>query len=469
MQNSKGINSGMSISTWMLGMCLLLGITCIFAATVSKSTAFIFFLLLPVTSLCNALSEESKVRLLALSIPLSIVQIPRLPLPYQTSISEVILVALLLDDILFSHIDHKSNLRPLKPAAFVPLGLFSFAGLIANLGGGDLSAWNAYCLTPLIVFYLISRKLHGAEDAWLFVRFSLLTILGFLVVVKWALLTGHYWEYDPFGWEGELSSNYRMADGMIVILGPIRLTVFATRVGAIAALGLPACVLCFLRKKGQFWPKAGLVLMMAAFGYVIISSATRGSFVAAILGSFLVILISGRFRFRTAALSLFIIVLCGDALLHLFPAENTQRLYTLSQGVQNIDHYQQRMDVLALAWDVTLKHPLGVGFGYLFHNFAVDDAIIYALILQGTGILGAMAFTLFVGQLTIKFTLGALKSDSGAARDLASIGLSTLAAGLLAGVSSQSILFEPVHAFVFWMLMAVCYCTAGHLAASAVS
>lgn len=117
------------------------------------------------------------------------------------------------------------------------------------------------------------------------------------------------------------------------------------------------------------------------------------------------------------------------------------------------------MNVLALAWKLTLQNPLGGGFGYLGRMYRIDDAIISAYIMDGTGILGALAFMVVVGHLAFQFGSGVLKSPPGSARDLASIGLSTLVVALVAGVSSQSILFEPVHAFVFWALMAVCYCT----------
>ena len=439
-------------------MSLLLFISFVLATTVSRRTGFLFTLL-PFTLLTNALSIESKVRLLALSIPLSLVQIPRFPIPYQTSISELILLVLLLDDLLLSNENHKSRLNLLKPAAFIPFGLFTMAGLIANIGQGDFATWNVYCLAPLITFYLISRKLRSLEDAWLFVRFSLLTMVGFLIIIKFAYWTGHYYEYDPFGNEGNLSTNYRAADGMMIYLGPIRHYLFATRLGAIAALGLPACVLLFIRKEGHRVWRVGLLGIMSVLIYAIILSATRGSFVAAIIGSFLVILVSGRFRLRMLLSSavLLILIVCGDSLFHYLPADNIQRLMTLSQGVKQIENYVQRMDVLTFSWELTLKHPLGVGFGHLYHNFQMDDAIIYAVILQGTGLLGAIAFAMIVLQMVLKFTLGILKSDSESVRDLASIGLSTLATGLIAGISSQSILFEPVHSFVFWMLMAVCH------------
>jgi hypothetical protein len=447
---------------WLAIAASLLCGTILGLTIITGKTKTLDFLLLPVFVLAfRTFSERVKFWLLSLSIPLSLVQIPSLPLPYGTSVSEAILVVLTLDEILFPHRDQTLNIKPLNPALVVLLCLFSFAGLIANLSGGDIYAWNAYCLTPLIAFFLISRKIHDREDAWLLVKLSLLTIVGFLIIVEWAMATGHFEIYDPL--QTEIASGFRMANGMKIILGPISFITFATRLGAIAALGFPTCVLLWIVNKGKLWWKMVLLLIMAGFGYVLILSATRGSVVAAILGSLLVILISGRFRspifLGALALSLIVLTLWGGTILNLLPAQNIQRLQTLLQGVQTNENYLQRMKVLALAWNLTLKNPLGVGFGYLFHTYRIDDAIIYAVILQATGILGAIAFIMIVGNLIFKFGLGVLKSRPGSARDLASIGLSTLVTGLAAGVSSQSILFEPVHAFVFWSLMAVCYCT----------
>lgn len=435
---------------------ILLGLT--LAAGKTKTVAF---LLVPgLVLMFRTFPERVKYWLLALSIPLSFVQIPSLPLPYKTSISEAILIFLLLDEILFSQNDHKSVNKPWKRAMDFSIGLFTFAGLVTNLRGGDIYAWNAYCLTPLIIFFLISRKIHNTEDALVLVKLSLLTIVGFIVIVELAIITGHFEIYDPL--HTETSGAFRLADGMQIILGPVRIFTFATRIGAIAALGLPTCVLLWLGIKSKLWWKTGLLIIMIGLGYVLLLSATRGSVVAAILGSLIAIVISGRLRSPKILVAL-VIVMCvlllwGGTILDLLPSQNIQRLQTLLQGVSSIPNYHQRMNVLKLAWELTLQNPLGVGFGYLFHTYRIDDAIIYAVILQGTGILGAIAFVMIVGNLSVQFVLRGLKAHLRDTRDLASVGLSTLATGLLAGVSSQSILFEPVHSFVFWMLMSVCYC-----------
>ena len=59
----------------------------------------------------------------------------RMPLPYGTSVSEAILIVLTLDEILFSQGNQTLNIKPLKPAVIISLGLFAIGGLIANLRG----------------------------------------------------------------------------------------------------------------------------------------------------------------------------------------------------------------------------------------------------------------------------------------------------------------------------------------------
>ena len=416
MKKIRDFSSSISIIWLEIGAALLFGIVVGFAISSGK-TKTAEFLLLPILVLAfRIFSERIKFWLLAFSIPLSLVQIPSLPLPYGTSLSEAILVILTLDEILFPHGDHEINIKPLNPAIVISLVLFSLAGLVTNLRGGNIYGWNTYCLMPLIIFFLVSRKVHDRKDAWMLVKLSLLTIVGFIAIVEWAIKTRHFEIYDPLH-ETAMGGSFRLADGMIIALGPIRLTTFATRLGAIAALGLPTCVLFLIDNKGKFWWKTVLLLIIAGFGYVLILSATRGSVVAAILGSFLVILISGRFRspifLVIVALSLVVLTLWGETILGLFPIQNIQRLQTLLQGVQNIHNYHQRIDVLGLAWNLTLKNPLGVGFGYLYNKYLIDDAIIYAVILEGTGILGAIAFILVVGHLAFQFGSGLLKSSPG--------------------------------------------------------
>ncbi len=175
-------------------------------------------------------------------------------------------------------IDHDNIRKPLRLEIIIPVGLFTLAGLITALKTGDISSWHTYCLMPLLWFFLVSRKIQDQEEARLMMKLSLLTILGYFAIVECAIATGHFVIYDPFH---TVEGTYRLADGMIVAFGPIRLMTFATRMGAIAALGLPACIMMWIANKEKLWWRTGALLMMAVFGYVLILSATRGAVVAA--------------------------------------------------------------------------------------------------------------------------------------------------------------------------------------------
>jgi len=425
----------------MISSSILFGLALGIAVGAGKYKTWAFLLVPAILCIFKIFPHRLKFWLLALSIPMSLLQMPSLPLPYGTQVSEAILIFLTLDEILFLRHDIKHKGKSLTILMVILMGLFSLAGLISNLGGDNIHIWNVYCLQPLIIFFLISRKIHNWDDAWLLVRLSLLTIVGFIVIVELAIVTGQYFSFDPLA-TMTTDRLSRIADGIIIDLGPIQYTLFATRMGAIAALGLPTCLLMGLKSKEKTWMRIVLLVIIAVLAYILILSATRGAVVAAIAGSFLAVLISGRFRsplfVAALGLSLVVLSLWGETILKMFPSYNIQRILTLTQGVQSIGNFHQRLDALSFAWDLTLNNPLGTGFGDIYHLYQVDDAIIYAVILQGTGILGAFVFILIVGVLAFNLGFGALKLRIGLFRDLASVGLSTLATGLLAGISSLS-------------------------------
>jgi len=450
--------SGISYKWWLVGGVLIVAPIIGYAASTGRLRT-LALLLLPVGLLTiSILSERLKFWLLAFSIPLSIVQIPSLPIPYGISLCEIILLALTIDELLFMRNDLGVNIKPLNLKIIIPLGLFTLAGLVAPLKYGGISVWHTYCLMPLLWFFLAYRKIHNQKEAWFFIKASLLTIISFVVIVVWANGTSHFLSLNL----GSDLYKSRLGYGQLVELGPIQLTVWSTILGSIVALGVPACILLWsVQSKGERWWGTGALLMLAGFGSVLLYSAARGATVASILGIILVLFASSRIfspKILGTVLILFVVItFLGVTILKLFPEENIQRMQTLLYGIGNIPNLTYRIDSLAFVWKLTLQNPLGVGFGYLWFTYGIDDSIIYAYILEATGILGSIAFLMVVVKLVSKFVMIILNTSVGHTRDFASLGLSTLAVGLVAGVSSQSILFEPVHAFIFWALMAVCY------------
>jgi hypothetical protein len=457
MNKVRGLSSFISIDWLVVGATLVIAALAGFAISAGKIRTLALLLLPFGLLMICMISERIKVRILAFSIPLSLVQIPSLPIPYGFTLCEIILLLLTIDELLFPRNDRGLNVKSLRLEIFIPMGLFTFAVLVTALRNGGIDTWHTYCLMPLLWFFLVYRKIHNWKDAWLFIKLSLLTIISFVAIVVWANATGHFKSLEF----GTNIHEWRLGYGLLVALGPIRLNVWSTIFGSLASLGFPASIILWIGNEGKRWWRVSALLMLGAFTYVLISSAARGAVVAAILATMIVLLVSGRFRSLKLlggfVLLLVVVALWGETILKLFPEQNIQRLLTLLQGVQGDPNLQVRTNALESVWKFTLQNPLGMGFGYLWNTYRIDDAIIYANILEGTGILGAIAFVMIVGQLAFKFVLTIIKSLVGSTRDIASIGLSTLVVGLVAGVSSQSILFEPVHAFVFWALMAVCY------------
>jgi hypothetical protein len=459
MNKVRGLSSFISIDWLVVGATLVIAALAGFAISAGKIRTLALLLLPFGLLMIRMISERIKVRLLAFSIPLSLLQIPSLPIPYGFTLCEIILLLFTIDELLFPRNDRGLNRKSLWPEIFIPLGLFALTALVTALRNGGIDTWHTYCLMPLLWFFLAYRKIHNQKEAWLFVKLSLLTIVCFVAIVVWANATGHYLSLES----GTTIHQWRLGFGLLVTLGPIRLNVWSTIFGSLASIGFPASIILLIGNEGKRWWGVSALLMLGAFTYVIISSAARGAVVAAIFGTVIAILASGRFispkLLGAFVLLLVVVALWGESILKLFPEQNIQRLLTLLKGVQGDFNFQVRKNALEIAWKLTLQNPLGIGFGYLGRTYGIDDAIIYAYILEGTGILGALAFMVVVGQLAFKFVLIILKSSVGSNRDFAAIGLSTLVVGLVAGVSSQSILFEPVHAFVFWALMAICYCT----------
>lgn len=402
------------------------------------------------------ISKRSKFGLLALSIPLSLLRIPTLP-ALGFSLSGIILMALTADELLRAFSGHGMNGKPLKPGMLISFGLFAFAGLITALVSGELHLWPNYFLIPFLWLFLSSKKILNQKEAWLLIKLSLLTILGFIAIATWANLTGHFKSLAI----GSTDSSWRFGYGYLVKLGPIQLTIWATFLGSIAALGFPACILLWIEKKGERWWRMGALFILAGLGSTLFFAAARGAIVGAFAGSLLAILASGKLLspklLGAFALLLVVVAIWGTTFLEMLPEQNILRIQTILQGTQQDLNFQIRKGALELAWKLTLQNPLGVGFGYLWNTYGIDDAIIYANILEGSGILGSIAFLMIVVQLAFKFVLIIIKSSVGFIRDFASIGLGTLIVGLVAGISSQSILFEPVHSFVFWAIIMAAY------------
>lgn len=232
---------------------------------------------------------------------------------------------------------------------------------------------------------------------------------------------------------------------------------FSITVGSLAAMGIPATVL-FAVGARSWVARSVYVAMVLTFAAVLGFTAARGAIIGAVMGTVVVLLVSRRLTLARALVGAMVLTVvlavAGPWLLGLFPSQGIARIAALSGGLESIINFQYRIGV----WDVTvagiLRDPLGPGFGYLWNQYGLDEAIVYSIILNGTGLMGLCALLVMLFQLARGFLSGLLSRVVGPSADLAAIGLGTMATALLAGVSSESVFVGPVHAFVFWTIMA---------------
>ncbi len=103
MDKVRSLYSRISIK-WLLVGALILVATLVGVAISSGQKYIITFVILPFGLLVIAsIPKGLKLWLLALSIPLALVQIPSLPIPYGFSLCEIILLALTVDEALLIH------------------------------------------------------------------------------------------------------------------------------------------------------------------------------------------------------------------------------------------------------------------------------------------------------------------------------------------------------------------------------
>jgi O-antigen ligase len=134
---------------------------------------------------------------------------------------------------------------------------------------------------------------------------------------------------------------------------------------------------------------------------------------------------------------------------------NAERIGTLGKGVRQDANLRGRMTMLEASLRETLADPLGPGVGYTASKYGYDEASTYAGLLLGTGFMGTFAFLAIVVLLARRYVWAMRRGHKG--HDLGVLGLATLACGLVAGVSSESVLLGPVQSIVWWSILGACY------------
>ena len=410
-------------------------------------TVLLLIVPLPIL-LVERLNERARFWLLIAAILCVPLQVRGLPSPYGLSPMELMLLLLVVVQLALK----RQGWTALMNTQCVPYIIFAFAGLIAAVSNGDLNVWHTVCLVPLLLTILTNSMVHTPDDAVRLVRAALIAILGYLLI---------FWLANQIGIaiRGRGPEQYREGTQHI-ILGPIEYVSWTITFGTLIALGVPTVIILLLQvgksNLSRFFYGAILVL----FAALIVLTAARGAAVAALVGTLVALVVSRRTPSPGMVATIVVLILAAliwrEFLSNILPYQNLERLYTL-RYVGSLGNFRSRMDTLRFTIENIFQNPLGYGAGYLYHRYGIDESIMYSMLLNSAGLMGFVGFALVVGQLLWHFAMRIPGALVGAQRDLAAIGLGTLVCGLLAGLACESVLFAPVHSFVFWAILTAAY------------
>ncbi len=336
---------------------------------------------------------------------------------------------------------------------YVPFALFALFGMVSTYVNGELPLyyWVTTCLTPLLLLFAVDHLVENEGNVVRLLQAALAAILVFTAIVWVAQKTGHSYLMPQYG------VAWRFADARSISVGPLSFEVFSIRLGSLVAFGMPVALILAARSR-RLLPRVAYVAVIFVFVAVLAFTAARGAIIGAAAGMLVAAVVSRRFRSPGVLVGVvtfgLLLVLAGTMVLHYLPSQGIARILDLRSGLGAISTFTYRVNV----WDVTvrgiLSAPLGPGFQYLWYHYHLDEAVAYSVILNGTGILGFAAFVWILAQLVQGFLRGMRRVSGIVANDLGAIGLGTLAAALIAGVSSQSVFVEPVQAVVLWTILA---------------
>jgi hypothetical protein len=399
------------------------------------------------------LSDVGRFRLLLVALLLVFLQMLKIPVPF--SVCEFLLIMLACLQIPAFQLGKKKNIAPkVNYLVLLPYMLFAFAGFITAVLYGGIGTWRVFCVTPLLWMYVAMNMVHNPEDAFKLIKAAAIGVLICLCIYQFANIAGYVAIDETMGWRMGMQ---------LVTIGPIRYRFYATTFATLMALGFVVTNMLVLQDYRSIITNCFYGMMMLIFAFAMVSSGARGGTVAAVAGVILMLSLNKNI-FKVSSLkyfafvffSLLLILHYSDALSNYF-GNQLERFQLMFSGYSSIGSYKSRMLYLGYAIDDVIHNPFGNGFAYLYRNYGFDDAIVYVYLLEGTGILGTIAFLFIVARLFIHFAHNLIGKCSENQKWLASLGIGMLATGLLAGIASESIMAGPMHSFVFWAILSACF------------
>lgn len=403
------------------------------------------------------LNDQQRFRLLLVGIPLIALQTSKLP--FRLSLSEVILLTICLAELPILQVGGQHISKTINGLSIlIPYCMFAACGFINGIINGGISIAQQVCLVPLLWMYVAMVLVNTPEDAFKMIRMAVFGVLGCFCFL---------WIANQLGFAiTESMAQYRTV-GESISIGPFYYIYTPLRFGTMIALAIPATLILFITSE-EHGSRLLYALILTLFAGLSFKATGRGASIAALCGSSVIgILLYRRYAFKITAIGLMAIICfvivgsgsIGAKLIQKLRLEKNRSEYAelFVYGLR-VHTLQDRIDTLKFTIENTVKNPIGNGFQYLFRNYGIDEAIMYSVLLNGTGIIGFISYMFMIGHLLLHFIRCLTKSFSEDETNLAVLGIATLVCALLAGISSESVVWNEFNPFILWVILAACYC-----------
>ena len=335
----------------------------------------------------------------------------------------------------------------------ITLGLAA-SGLASLFISGDFPTFYMVCLSPLASLLCAFRLIKDETDARRLLSAVVGGVISFVALVWLASLLGHS---SPYNSVSAGVASWRLAYGQQIRLGPIGFVVWSTRMATAIALVLPTCLYFLLGETGKPFHRRLAVLALLFLAFALARTAARGATVGAGAGLAVYLLASARVR-RPGVIAgsvgvISLVVLFSQQLARLIPLQAVQRFSAMFQG--QVPNLTERVDTLHLTLSQIGRYPFGRGAAYLWVRYGIDEAIVFSMILNGLGYVGSSLFAIVLIACSVHMGGRVIGRPIGLNGDYAALGLATLVAGLLAGISSESVFFQPIQSYAFWTILAI--------------
>jgi len=403
----------------------------------------------------QSLTDQKRFYLLLVGILLIAFQTQKLP--FRLSMSELILLGICFIHLPIVQLRAKSiSKKEVRLFILIPYCIFAASGFVNGVINGGISIAQQVTLVPLLWMYMAMCLVNSPDAAFKIIRVSVVAVLGCTFVL---------WFGNLMGFKITESLDQYRSVGESIRFGPFFFIYTPLRFATMNALVVPSAVILLLRSK-TLRGRIFYIFCLLLFNFLIFKASGRG---AAIGGLFGAVFIASHFFRKNMAKGIIIttgIIFVAVMLSGIFGVtfierlgleKNKGRINEIIAARLQTRNLQDRINTLSFTIKNTLENPIGNGFEYLWVNYQIDEAIIYSVLLNGTGIIGFVAYTFMIGHLLLHFIMCFRKRFSEEQTDLAVLGIATLACGLLAGISSESVVWNEINPFIFWAILAACY------------